>query len=215
MKKRTSLIIAMLALNACTSGHKDITTYLLERGIPSPTKDTVYSCRAYGCQHIDAITIPEKDWKTIDRIFRPPSKSPEQERERIAKTIATFEKGIGKITGTEKDIGGTFKKTGIYQQDCVDESINTSIYLSTLAQRGLLKFHTIGSPTSRVPIVHAGRWPHQTAVIQEKETENFFAVDSWFHDNGLPPEIIPLKEWKAGWKPDIKDDKIEKVTTKD
>jgi hypothetical protein len=27
-------------------------------------------------------------------------------------------------------------------------------------------------------------------------------ADSCFHDNGVAPEILPLEQWKQGWRPD-------------
>jgi hypothetical protein len=87
------------------------------------------------------------------------------------------------------------------QHDCVDESLNTTIYLTLLEQKGLLRHHNVEDPTVRLPIIHSGRWPHQTAVISEIETSKFYAVDSWFHDNGAKAEIVPLRKWKDGWKP--------------
>ena len=70
-----------------------------------------------------------------------------------------------------------------------------------MQQKGLLKFHTVQSPTVRLPIIHAGRWPHQTAVISQNKNGQFYAVDSWFQDNGSPAEIVRLETWKDGWKP--------------
>lgn len=135
-----------------------------------------------------------------------PLQSPEAERERIKTAIGLFEQKVGAKTGTSVDIHGTFFKTGKYQLDCVDESTNTTVYLSLLQQKGLIRFHRVEGPSVRLPLIHAGRWPHQTAVITELNTSEFFAVDSWFHDNGAPAEIISLKEWKEGWKPNADSD---------
>lgn len=88
------------------------------------------------------------------------------------------------------------------QHDCVDESLNTTIYLTLLERKGLLKFHSVGTPTVRLPLIHAGRWPHQTATMIDTQSQIPYAVDSWFHDNGFPAEIIALEKWKKGWKPD-------------
>jgi len=44
--------------------------------------------------------------------------------------------------------------------------------------------------------------PHTTAVIQEKSNFEKYAVDSWYQDNGEDPFIVPLANWKAGWKPE-------------
>jgi hypothetical protein len=46
-----------------------------------------------------------------------------------------------------------------------------------------------------------GGWPHTTAVMRERESGEAFAVDSWFLDNGEPPYIVSLAEWREGWRP--------------
>ena len=45
-------------------------------------------------------------------------------------------------------------------------------------------------------------WPHTSAVIVETANGQAYAVDSWFHDNGQPAEVVPLEQWVAGWGPD-------------
>ncbi len=201
MIRLSMLIACALTLSACAASHnhETLNNYLAKRGISAPSANEFQSCRAYGCQKIDKPTLSKKDWKKIDKAFRRKAKSAEAERKKIAKAIAAFEAIVGEQTGTSEDIFGTFEKTGAYQQDCVDESINTSIYLRVLEERGHLKFHRAYTPQSRVSM---WRWPHQTAVIQELETSERYAVDSWFHDNGAPPEILPLKTWKKHWRPD-------------
>lgn len=201
MKKFYALLIA-LALCACTTNYQNVQTYLDAKHVSEPQKSEFQSCRAYGCKFIDTVTLTQNEWKQIDKIFKSKTKTPEKERERLQKAIALFETFVGDQTGTHEDIGGTFKKVGTYQQDCVDESTNTTIYLKVLEQRGHIKFHEIQPPTVRLPIVNAGRWPHQTALIKQNDNEEFFAIDSWFHSNGHEPEIVPLKLWKDGWKPD-------------
>ena len=200
--RKTLLILCLMGLCACTTTYKNIQAYLDAKHVTPPTKDTFQSCRGYGCQYTDDITFSKQNWTTIDNIFSPKSNTPAQERERIKKAIKTFETLVGDQTGTNVDVAGTFRETGFYQQDCVDESTNTTVYLNILEQRGHLEFHTIQPPTARLPIINAGRWPHQTAIITEKQNEESYAVDSWFHSNGHEPEIVPLKRWKDGWKPD-------------
>lgn len=190
----------LLLLAACASNPYDsLNAYLQKRAVTPPTANSFQSCRAYGCQKIDTIELTDSKWKEIDTIFNPPAKSAEQEREKISKALASFETIVGDITGTSEDIWGTFQKTGHKQQDCVDESTNSSIYMRVLEKRGHLKFHIPRVPQSRVLFM---RWPHQTAVITEIETGQEYAVDSWFHNNGKPAEIIELDTWKKGWKPE-------------
>lgn len=44
---------------------------------------------------------------------------------------------------------------------------------------------------------------HNTIII-ETQSQKRYAVDSWFHNNGQPAEIITLEKWKKGWKPKVK-----------
>lgn len=192
--------IALLWLAACsTTTTPDI--YYQRRGLPVPSIDAIPSCRGYGCTYIDKVTLTKRDWKQIERTMR--SRNAQQERANISKTIALFEKKIGAITGTSQDVRDTYIKGGPFQQDCVDESTNTTTYLSLLAQKGLLKFHTVSAPNSRLFFTSGNLGPHSTAVIVDNETGEKYAVDSWFHDNGEPAEIVTLKDWKSGWEPYI------------
>lgn len=108
------------------------------------------------------------------------------------------------MTGTWRDKGGTFNG-GEGQMDCIDESINTTLYLTMLQKFGLMRLHRVEDRATRGWFL-AG-WPHTTAVIseiamnRENGTYRLWAVDSWFLDNGEPPFILPLETWKAGWEP--------------
>ncbi len=128
-------------------------------------------------------------------------KNAQDEREAITFAIADFEKFVGKAVGTSADIHGTYVAFGEGQQDCVDESTNTSVYLTLLQKQGLLKFHDVGAVERRDPSV-TGRWWHQTATITERASGQRYAVDSWFEDNGNPAYVVPLKVWASGWAPE-------------
>ena len=69
-----------------------------------------------------------------------------------------------------------------------------------LKQAGFMLFHEIEDMRTR-NFFFTG-WPHTTAVIHEIETNERFAVDSWFYDNGYPATIIPFNVWKANFFPD-------------
>ena len=111
--------------------------------------------------------------------------------------------------GTESDKRGTFriledndsnKYNPRFQQDCVDETTNTTTYLLLLDQMELLHYHSPGFPVNRSPTV-AAPWWHRSATIMEKETQAKYVVDSWFHDNGKAAEIVSVAAWKDGWNP--------------
>ncbi len=207
MKNIFCLFMALIVVGCATHDAPSYQYYLERKGLEHQTPYRFQHCRGYGCKYISNVEFSEKDWGNIKRTMNSGAATPAAEREAIKNTIALFEQQVGQKTGTDEDQWGTFRKTGAYQLDCVDESTNTTVYLSLLQQRGLLRHHHVESPTARFPLIHAGSWPHQTAVISEKETGRFFVVDSWFHDNGEPAEIIDLKQWKEGWKPDRADER--------
>ena len=76
-----------------------------------------------------------------------------------------------------------------------------SLYLKLLENNNKLKFHTTSPPIIR-GLDSGGSWLHETAVIKEIKTEQEFAVDAWWKDNGHEPYIILLDEWLNGWRPD-------------
>lgn len=178
---------------------------LTRKNIVVQSTQTFPHCFAYGCENRTDIHFTAADWKPIEQIFRQVSQNPAAEREKIARAIAVFEQKSGIQAGTAADKAGTFGEmfANANQHDCVDESLNTTIYLQLMDKKGLLRHHAPDSPTVRLPLIHSGSWPHQTAVLRENESGELFAVDSWFHDNGYPPEIVPLEDWKDGWKPSI------------
>jgi hypothetical protein len=168
-----------------------------------PTPQSFIHCHGYGCRLIQNTSLEDSEIKQLKSIFADNS-STSQERNHIANAIAYLEQSVGKRMGTNTDVKGTYIRLGNDQLDCIDESTNTTTYLSLLDQLGLLKFHQVNALTSRAPIISGRLGPHRTAVITETETGIKFAVDSWFHDNGVKPEIVELSIWRWGWHPDEK-----------
>jgi hypothetical protein len=201
MKNGIYLVFLAVFLSACVSGDAGHEFYLHGRGLNLPEGRTLDHCHGYGCRNISEITLSKKEWQQVEALFKPAAKTAKVERKKIAKAVGLLERLVAPKDGTQDDVRGTFRKTGPGQLDCVDESTNTTTYLALLQSHGLLKFHTLRSPTMRLP-PFAGRWPHQTAVITEIKTGESYAIDSWFHDNGADAEIIDLKTWKSGWKPE-------------
>ena len=122
------------------------------------------------------------------------------ERAAISNAIALVERLVGGRIGTDKDVPGlAFKSAGDRtQQDCIDESTNTTTYLTMLAEDGLLRFHAVARPASRGVFLDF-RWYHQTAVIAEIGGGAEFVVDSWFNANGVPPVVTTLRNWQTSY----------------
>lgn len=199
MLKKT---LPLLLLGACALAPATPESYLAAHGLPAATLRNFPHCYNYGCDKVADVSLNAQEWSAIDALFSPPSRNAEDERAQIAKAVGLFERIVGAKTGTQADIHGTFGHIGPFQQDCIDESTNTTVYLSLLAQRHLLRFHNASAPDTRSPLFLSGRWPHRTAVIVENDSHTPYAVDSWFHDNGSDAEVLPLALWKDGWKPE-------------
>ncbi len=167
---------------------------------PSPQKFEV--CYKHTCKEIAELTITKNQWNQILTLFQPPPASAAEERKRIAAAVGRMEILVGEMIDTSNDKGGNLQgfSAGGNQMDCVDESTNTTTYLSMMERAGLLKWHQVEDRQTR-NLFFFGGWPHTTAVIREKDTDKRWAVDSWFYDNGVPPAILPLEKWREGWKP--------------
>lgn len=167
--------------------------------ITHPQPNNYSICLHNTCSDIAFVSLSDKQWQTIESLFFPESNSAEQERQHIKQAIALLETYTGQQTGTDKDRAENNLSTGINgQMDCIDEATNSTVYLRLLQDANLMTWHELASRTSRGFITS----PHNTATIVEIETQERFAVDSWFEANGEWPHIVPLAEWKSGWKPE-------------
>ena len=162
-------------------------------------------CSNYGCAEISYVSFNTLQWQKILSYFNSKIDSAEAERAVLAQVIAYIEEVVGAQTNTQYDLGGTFniylnlKKAKSEQMDCVDESANTLLYLRILIQNKKINFHEVAGLRSR-----GGLWagyPHTAVLLLDKQSKEKFIIDSWFHENGQPAEIVPFKRWKKGWKP--------------
>jgi len=65
-------------------------------------------------------------------------------------------------------------------------------YLNALLSLKLLTWHDLAFKKRRIVWFST----HWTAVIREKDSQQLYAVDSWYRDNGKPPYIQRLDDWK-------------------
>ena len=165
---------------------------------PEPTQFNI--CYDHGCASLAWVKLSKQQWQQVRSVFSAPAGTAAGEREQIRSAVALLETMVGAMTGTATDKGGNWAGWGLPgQMDCIDESINTTIYLRMLQRDGLLRWHQAGDRATRwTPL----SWPHTTAVIEERSTLVRWAVDSWFLDNGEPPFVLPLQAWRDGWRPD-------------
>jgi hypothetical protein len=167
----------------------------------TPTPENFSICYGNSCRSISQLALPDSEWRHIQAIFLPAATSAAKEREMISTAVARLEQLIGAMTGTGHDRGRNESSSNPldHRMDCIDESTNTTTYLYMLQQGGLLHWHRLRDPATRGFFFFG--WPHTTAVIEAQNDRRLWAVDSWFHDNGEPPEILPLEQWRQGWSP--------------
>lgn len=193
--------LAATVVAACAGERPEFKPAITEASLlANPTVASFGHCSGHGCATLQEAGLSAAEWAEIRDLFMPEPSSPEDERARVARAVARFERLVGGKTGTGEDLGGTwpgFMLSG--QLDCVDETMNTRTVLRLLEQDLLLRHHRIDAPAGRGNFFDG--LPHRTAVLVERESGTAYAVDSWFYDNGRAPEVVLLASWLAGWKP--------------
>lgn len=174
--------------------------FLGEDVITMPQPELFSVCYDHSCTTVVTDSLSVEEWRQVTAVLRQPYQTPAGEREAIATAIAGMEEVVGRHTGTSADAGGNLEGFGkSSQMDCIDESTNTNTYLVMFEREGLLRHHTVVSRSTRFGLFVG--MPHTTAVIQDNVTQQRYAVDSWFQDNGQSPYIEKLEVWKAGGGP--------------
>lgn len=196
------LILSALLVSACSTSPA---ANYVNSVTDTLSIDNVRYCSGYSCNNIHDIGLDVDEWAAIEALFAGQYTDPAEERRRVSLAVGLYETFAGAKTGTLNDHPESpmlFKTRG--QLDCIDEATNTSIFLHLLKKEGLIKLHAVGTPAQRGFII--GRWFHSTAVLHELNTEDNYAIDSWFYATGTPAEVVPLPVWLDGWKPDKDED---------
>lgn len=199
--KRLIQFICVATLGACTTSNQPPQSYLRLHGTTPKSSHQFAICNRPGCEETVVVTLSDADWMLVEDIFSPPARDNKEERRRIALAVALFERLVASQAGTGDDQAGpkgVFR--GTRQLDCIAETANTTSYLVLLHERGLMLRHAPRYPQHR-GFMH-GEFPHNTAVMEEVQTGERYAVDAYFHTNGAPPEIVPIQAWIDGFKPD-------------
>jgi len=167
--------------------------YLAERSlVASPTPSRFSFCLEHGCRRVLVGALSEADWRTIQAPLQTPAEDAAAERRALAAAVARFEQATRRTLRLGADLAGTYP--GAFssdQNDCVDETANTTTFLLMLDREGLLRRHTVGAPARRGAFIDIAL-PHRSATIQEAATGQRFVLDSWFRESGAPADIAPL-----------------------
>jgi len=155
-------------------------------------------CYNYGCAVQVKIAIDLDDLTRLDQLFEDVANAA-VERGSIQLAIGFMNRVAGKQTPIRNDRGENFNDDGAEgRMDCIDHSRTTTAYLKLIEARNLLHFHHVLEPVRRAPLWLNDHW---SARIEENETGEQYAVDSWFFDNGEPAAIFPILDWLKGAEP--------------
>jgi hypothetical protein len=169
-------------------------------GVTAPSGNIVHVCHAYGCQQTTKFRFTAADIAEISALMAKTrlADTAFEERRAVAYAVGWIERRVGAAIGTSSDRAGMdFAASGDpTQQDCVDESTNTTAYLMVLQHNGLLRHHTVGTPFAKDQLWRGvAGWTHWTAVLHETAGGQRWAVDSWIYANGENPAIVEVDNW--------------------
>ncbi len=160
--------------------------------------DSIPVCFNFACKRRVNVNLPLSEWAEVAGWFDPAAQSPLLEREQIKKAIGWMEVVIGRHTPTHKDLAFDLPKIDDLshlfpgQQDCIDEAVNTTVYLLLFEQNALLKHHIVMQSAYRRGFFDQ----HWAGQIKEKSSGKRYVVDSWFQPNGYLPIIQSSPEWQ-------------------
>jgi len=152
-------------------------------------------CYDFGCRTRSTVGLSAKEWESVAGWFREPAATPEVERDQIRRAVGWMEVVIGRHTPTHLDLAadeipGKHRETG--QQDCIDESVNTTTYLRLFQSMGYLRHHVVIEEAYRRALFDQ----HWSAQIREVASGTRYVVDSWFQPNGYLPIIQDSESWE-------------------
>ena len=141
---------------------------------PNATPQNFIVCHGYGCTQKTVAGFNDQEWKNIKKIFEQKSDTAESERQKIASAIALMENYIGEVVGTKDDLPkAPIIRVSDKEQDCIDETVNTTKYLSFLKVDGLLHWYALGQPVYKGFMLN-GVYPHNSATICRKNDRTNF-----------------------------------------
>ena len=198
LRRGAVVAVAVLAFQSCA--HVDMDAYPREDVIVNPVPSRFNICHGGTCTNVTPVSLDAASWQRIVAVFARPTIDSAEEREQIREAIGLLEQVVGEMTGTADDRAENAPGRGWHLQlDCIDESVNTSNYIKMLIGAGLVRRHRLEARATRGWFLMG--WPHTTAVVSETTTGEKWAIDSWFFDNGVKPEVVLLEQWKKGWRP--------------
>lgn len=188
--KNIFLAIALLSAPASAATAK--------HGVAIPTNvafSAIPVCYDFGCATRASVSLPLTEWQSVAGWFDKVAPTAAAERQQIRQAVGWMEVLIGRHTPThidrEFDLAHHAKRAS-GQLDCIDESVNTTIYLRLFEGNGFLRHHVVIEEAYRRAIFDQ----HWAGQIREIDTGTRYVVDSWFQPNGYLPVIQDSRSWE-------------------
>lgn len=171
----------------------------IDHGVPIPAQvvfNAIPVCYDFGCSSKATVNLPLTEWQSVAGWFDKVVETPAEEREQIRQAVGWMEVLIGRHTPTHVDMAFDLAKnidkreTG--QLDCIDESVNTTVYLKLFESNGFLRHHFVIEEAYRRALFDQ----HWTAQVREKVSGKRYVVDSWFQPNGYLPVVQDSESWE-------------------
>lgn len=187
--------LALAGLVACSSTAIETARPVSSASYGAPAQ-VLTVCSGYGCIIKDRYTVAAEVDNKLREIMAPGAASAEAERAALKQAIAYLETATRDSLRFSRDIAFSYQRNAHKrgQMDCVDESLNTIVYLKHIHALGLLKHHKPLPRYAERGLLVDGRYPHKSARMRQNNGVDW-AVDSWKSDNGGEPEIFLLSQW--------------------
>jgi hypothetical protein len=212
---------AALALSGCVHGANNPnalnTMYLDRYAGPNPTPGHFTVCHGFSCTEKKQVALSSEQWKRVAATFAPRATTARQERAQIARAVALVQTFVGPQTGTNvrqwthRNLYVLPNLGDLSQLDCIDTAVNTWTYMTMMERGGLLRFHKVVQLSAAGSVTDPN--VRNTAVLQQIEGSDYFAIDASLVDHNEPPLVMPLSAWLGQWPPDPK--VIERVARVD
>lgn len=186
----------------------------------------VYSGGGGTVRPVHYVKLTEAEWQELSDIANPARQcggfsdaALQNESNALRRAVARFEQIVGPVAGTENDVGGwignelmdraskilfpgtSYDDLTVIQRDmirtfqrgqqlCDDEAETIFPFILNLQGAGLL-CNLYVDPKKPYAIM-----PDHMAVRLVTKADQEWVLDSWVHNSGELPDILPFKEWK-------------------
>lgn len=197
--RRTTVIvyiIALLAAAGCAVDSGSLERARQNYGTADPRPDDFKVCGSHNCSKRIPVSLSAQEWASVLAPFSPRARSAGAERRALVESLRRLEVMVGKKTGYDSDRAFSAMQLAGKSQDCVDEMVNTAVYLAMLEDAGVLRYHR---PGQRVTLGFMTRrfWTHTVASVFQNDTGQEFIVETWAVPIGTAPYIMDRTAWAA------------------